>query len=136
MTDAPISRRALLAGAAGALGARALRLAQAQAPALPPDPTKVPGAPVSPLGQRSPFERPRRIPVGNRQGSSLTPLQELYGIVTPADLHFERHHAGVPAIDPRSEEHTSELQSLAYLVCRLLLEKKKKQKRHEHMCTT
>src|SRR2546425_8823351 len=38
-----------------------------------------------------------------------------------------------PVIDPvmadpaRSEEHTSELQSLAYLVCRLLLEKKKKQ---------
>src|SRR3989441_9273709 len=30
------------------------------------------------------------------------------------------------ARDPRSEEHTSELQSLAYLVCRLLLEKKKK----------
>src|SRR2546423_9447253 len=29
-------------------------------------------------------------------------------------------------IVPRSEEHTSELQSLAYLVCRLLLEKKKK----------
>src|SRR5687767_15294234 len=28
---------------------------------------------------------------------------------------------------PRSEEHTSELQSLAYLVCRLLLEKKKNQ---------
>src|SRR3989441_5290052 len=28
--------------------------------------------------------------------------------------------------DERSEEHTSELQSLAYLVCRLLLEKKKK----------
>src|SRR5687767_15342830 len=30
-------------------------------------------------------------------------------------------------LDERSEEHTSELQSLAYLVCRLLLEKKKKQ---------
>src|SRR2546425_1303859 len=30
----------------------------------------------------------------------------------------------------RSEEHTSELQSLAYLVCRLLLEKKKKKKIH------
>src|SRR2546425_1980012 len=29
-------------------------------------------------------------------------------------------------LGPRSEEHTSELQSLAYLVCRLLLEKKKK----------
>src|SRR3989441_5095795 len=31
--------------------------------------------------------------------------------------------------DTRSEEHTSELQSLAYLVCRLLLEKKKKNKK-------
>src|SRR2546425_5063077 len=30
------------------------------------------------------------------------------------------------AVAERSEEHTSELQSLAYLVCRLLLEKKKK----------
>src|SRR2546425_4229981 len=30
-----------------------------------------------------------------------------------------------PSLQPRSEEHTSELQSLAYLVCRLLLEKKK-----------
>src|SRR2546425_5857720 len=30
----------------------------------------------------------------------------------------------------RSEEHTSELQSLAYLVCRLLLEKKKKKFEH------
>src|SRR2546425_5092024 len=31
----------------------------------------------------------------------------------------------------RSEEHTSELQSLAYLVCRLLLEKKKKTNKHK-----
>src|SRR2546423_8511675 len=31
-----------------------------------------------------------------------------------------------PSTSVRSEEHTSELQSLAYLVCRLLLEKKKK----------
>src|SRR3712207_7565626 len=37
----------------------------------------------------------------------------------------------VPA---RSEEHTSELQSRQYLVCRLLLEKKKKQKTLLHMC--
>src|SRR5205823_12394313 len=49
-------------------------------------------------------------------------------------LHGEgdarRVRRGVPAaarVTPaRSEEHTSELQSLAYLVCRLLLEKKKK----------
>src|SRR5262249_60623251 len=33
-----------------------------------------------------------------------------------------------PNIDARSEEHTSELQSLTNLVCRLLLEKKKKNK--------
>src|SRR3712207_7009995 len=32
----------------------------------------------------------------------------------------------------RSEEHTSELQSRQYLVCRLLLEKKKKIKHHSH----
>src|SRR6266404_7074560 len=42
-----------------------------------------------------------------------------------------RPPAGNGAATPRerSEEHTSELQSLAYLVCRLLLEKKKKQLR-------
>src|SRR3989441_5500594 len=34
-------------------------------------------------------------------------------------------------LDERSEEHTSELQSLAYLVCRLLLEKKKKKKNNK-----
>src|SRR2546422_3363569 len=34
------------------------------------------------------------------------------------------------AVLPRSEEHTSELQSRLHLVCRLLLEKKKKNKRH------
>src|SRR2546425_6121738 len=36
---------------------------------------------------------------------------------------------------PRSEEHTSELQSLAYLVCRLLLEKKKKVGHHANPVT-
>jgi sulfane dehydrogenase subunit SoxC len=30
----------------------------------------------------------------------LTPLQDLHGVVTPSSLHFERHHNGVPAIDP------------------------------------
>src|SRR5687767_9963214 len=34
-------------------------------------------------------------------------------------------------VTARSEEHTSELQSLAYLVCRLLLEKKKKKKKKQ-----
>src|SRR5437016_5232467 len=36
----------------------------------------------------------------------------------------------LPHVDLRSEEHTSELQSLTNLVCRLLLEKKKKQSRN------
>src|SRR2546425_7534896 len=40
----------------------------------------------------------------------------------PDDCSVERE-------DARSEEHTSELQSLAYLVCRLLLEKKKNTRR-------
>jgi sulfane dehydrogenase subunit SoxC len=108
MEDAPIPRRVLLASVAGALGAHALRQAglarvprSARALTVPPDPTKIPGAPLSELGRRSPFERPQRIPIGGRQGSSLAPLQDFCGIVTPADLHFERHHAGVPTIDPQ-----------------------------------
>src|SRR5205823_11910337 len=36
-----------------------------------------------------------------------------------------RRHRRPPSARARSEEHTSELQSLAYFVCRLLLEKKK-----------
>src|SRR2546423_11603498 len=40
--------------------------------------------------------------------------------------------AGAAVHGARSEEHTSELQSLAYLVCRLLLEKKKKKKQRRH----
>src|SRR2546425_6946558 len=43
--------------------------------------------------------------------------------------------AGVSQRESRSEEHTSELQSLAYLVCRLLLEKKKQQLVSSHACT-
>src|SRR2546423_3856378 len=73
----------------------------------------------------------RRLPV--LDGSRLT------GIVTLTDLavrtgDLELAHtltaditrASMPDFYFRSEEHTSELQSLAYLVCRLLLEKKKK----------
>ena len=95
-----ISRRRLLGGAAGAVGVAVLRrtgLAQVE---VPPDPTKLPGRPLSDLGERSPFQRPRRVVGGGYQGASLTPLQDLCGIVTPADLHYERHHAGAPSIDP------------------------------------
>src|SRR2546425_9785531 len=40
-------------------------------------------------------------------------------------LHRSPRRHAVRSVHRRSEEHTSELQSLAYLVCRLLLEKKK-----------
>src|SRR2546425_4573785 len=44
--------------------------------------------------------------------------------VAERDLTLPDHRLAARGM-PRSEEHTSELQSLAYLVCRLLLEKKK-----------
>src|SRR2546425_2582611 len=49
---------------------------------------------------------------------------------------LEKRVEGNPlaADNHRSEEHTSELQSLAYLVCRLLLEKKKKQYKSNAAC--
>src|SRR3712207_6904544 len=52
-------------------------------------------------------------------------------VVAPAprgDAAGRRPAPGEPAATRRSEEHTSELQSRQYLVCRLLLEKKKKNK--------
>src|SRR5947209_13720356 len=42
-----------------------------------------------------------------------------------AERHFEPDRSHLRAFRNRSEEHTSELQSRQYLVCRLLLEKKK-----------
>jgi len=64
------------------------------------DPSKIIGAPTTAVGQRSPATHLERTPTGEVVGSSLTPLQDLSGTLTPADLHFERHHAGVPLIDP------------------------------------
>src|SRR5205823_14922510 len=66
------------------------------------------------------------------------PTRRYYRTARPAIL--KRHNR--PGSIVRSEEHTSELQSLAYLVCRLLLEKKKKktikvqQQNIRHECTT
>jgi sulfane dehydrogenase subunit SoxC len=37
-------------------------------------------------------------------------LQDLTGNITPSDLHFERHHAGIPALDP--ERHTLTIHGL------------------------
>src|SRR5436309_5091585 len=46
----------------------------------------------------------------------------------PIDVRERRLLQNIRAHNPRSEEHTSELQSRENLVCRLLLEKKKKKK--------
>jgi sulfane dehydrogenase subunit SoxC len=73
-------------------------------PVIPDDPTKVPGGPTTPVGSRSSFVHAVRSPTGEITGTSLTPLHNLRGSITPSDLHFERHHAGVPAIDP--DKHT------------------------------
>src|SRR5471030_3410432 len=45
-------------------------------------------------------------------------------------VHVERFLNQRAKVKVRSEEHTSELQSLRHLVCRLLLEKKKKHNKH------
>src|SRR5438876_5876130 len=59
-----------------------------------------------------------------------TLLRGMIGLVPPArgDVYYDDASfwtAGESPIIPRSEEHTSELQSPVHLVCRLLLEKKK-----------
>lgn len=64
-----------------------------------------PGAPLSNYGQPSPHERAViRWVAANADapgnGISWTPLERLEGILTPSGLHFERHHNGVPQIDP------------------------------------
>ncbi len=106
-----VSRRTALLGMAGAAGTVLARTAAGQdvqvsgssRPVAPEDPTRVLGSHwSSELGQRSPYERLKRVPSATLS-SSETPLQDLHGTITPSDLHFERHHAGVPFIDP--EKH-------------------------------
>ena len=113
MNNPKITRRTLIAGAAAAAGGailgdlseagaqqKAAPAAAPTTPTAPPDPTKVPGGPTTPVGTRSPFVNPQRTPTGEITGTALTPLQDLSGTLTPADLHFTRIHAGIPTIDP------------------------------------
>src|SRR2546423_11301267 len=60
-----------------------------------------------------------------------TPLLAAAGMVGSFSTNFKRS-AKDCSRPHRSEEHTSELQSLAYLVCRLLLEKKKNYNMYTH----
>src|SRR5439155_12992634 len=69
-------------------------------------------------GRRGPAGRPR-----GRRGADVSRLRP----AGAADRHAAHdRQEGQGREDPRSEEHTSELQSRGHLVCRLLLEKKKK----------
>ena len=99
-----LHRRAFLAGALAVPGAIAA------APLVDGPWSRHPGPPPSRYGVPSPAEAPvARIlyteypGVAPGAGVSFTPLSQLRGRITPNGLHFERHHGGVPAIDP--EQH-------------------------------
>lgn len=81
----------------------------ADASGAQPGEGREPGAPLSPYGKRSLYEkavrkgsRPGQVLSGT--GATTTPLESLEGIITPSALHYERHHSGVPAIDPGKHE--------------------------------
>jgi sulfane dehydrogenase subunit SoxC len=108
-TDAPASprRRSFITrGAAVSLAAASGAAAADNLPPNVPQWMREPGAGFlnPPYGLPSPFEKdvlrklpdqPSPFPTATR-----TPLQSLFGSNTPNGLFFERHHAGVPAIDP------------------------------------
>src|SRR2546425_7926465 len=79
---------------------------------------------------RQRLERARVIAHADGRRSQDDAEELRIGLRHPACGAIQRDEDQDPREQPRSEEHTSELQSLAYLVCRLLLEKKKN-KRNE-----
>lgn len=87
---------------AGSLGLLAARPAASQE--IPPW-MRAPGLGMSAYGERSPFESDvtrgvAAVPGTTGTGASRTPLESLQGTITPSALHFERHHSGIPEIDP------------------------------------
>jgi sulfane dehydrogenase subunit SoxC len=111
----PASRRKFLfaAGSAAGLAGSTAALAQKAPPGavyydVPADPTKAQGRPVAGdggYGSRSQFETEVRVrfPTPNEYTSwSFTPLDKMLGNLTASGLHFERHHGGIPTIDPAS----------------------------------
>jgi sulfane dehydrogenase subunit SoxC len=102
-------KRGLVLAAAAAARPFAAR-AEDAAGAPPVDPANPPwihktGLPFTGYGTPSKYEKyvvrnigGNRTPAGD--GVSWTPLEDLEGIITPSGLHFERHHDGVPDIDP------------------------------------
>ena len=108
-----VSRRGFIAGA-GALALAGCRDKPQEPLPRVPIPATALGSGRRPYGERSPFEKTVRVFKADSAtpatGASRTPLQDCYGIITPSALHFERHHSGVPAIDP--EKHSLMLHGL------------------------
>jgi len=118
--QAKLGRRQLLLSAASTLGASALavgaaRAAEAAPPGavhydVPEDPTKEQGRPLladGGYGTRSQFETEVRVKAKNPTDLTswtFTPLAAQIGNLTPSGLHFERHHGGIPTIDPARHE--------------------------------
>src|SRR5258707_11618003 len=75
-----------------------------------------------------------RTVITNEAGRWVLPALQPGRYAVKAELAgFQtQNRTGVVVNDGRSEEHTSELQSRQYLVCRLLLEKKKQRRCHMH----
>jgi sulfane dehydrogenase subunit SoxC len=102
-----LHRRLFLTGSAAVLGATFMT-AKAAPPELPAW-MKTPGMPMRAYGERSPHEAGvQRLvnaqPSTTGSGGSRTPIEALEGIITPSALHFERHHSGVPDIDPAQHQ--------------------------------
>jgi sulfane dehydrogenase subunit SoxC len=114
---APTDRRSFLFAAGSTAGAAAAAMLSGSASAqqtppgakhfdVPADPTKEQGRPVggdNTYGSRSQFETEVRwrFPTPNEYTSwSMTPLDKMLGNITASGLHFERHHNGIPTIDP------------------------------------
>src|SRR2546428_1947939 len=86
------------------------------------------------IGAESRAGRPGLQPAAARRAENLFRAPE---VLARSDAHRRYGGDGTGDDRPRSEEHTSELQSRSDLVCRLLLEKKKKRTdRQTHSVTT
>ena len=91
---------------AGGLAAASATPADAADPSHMPPWMQLPGAPMSGYGSPAKYESKvirsliQSKPGTTGSGASRTPIEALDGIITPSGLHFERHHSGVPDIDP------------------------------------
>lgn len=109
MSSDALSRRGILSALAAGAGAILAREAMAEglpaAPPAPVDPGATLGAPAPPIAPRSAFENLGEVkPSGQITGPSHSPIQSFYGSITPTDLQFQRHHAGIPTIDPAQHQ--------------------------------